>query len=107
MAAAEHAFRLDRPTKGGSTRRAMLEQVERSTGRRPEGLDGPPMPEEAAHVFGWFLECSSGRAGQKAITFEGIQAFCALTGTVMWPEEVRMLKAIDVAFMKVLNEKEA
>lgn len=104
MAAAEHVFRLDRPDKNGTAARAHLEQVERATGIRPEGLDGPPMPLEAAHVFGWFAECSMGRGGNKALTYVDIKAFCDLTGTVMWPEEVRLLKTFDMVFLRVMNE---
>lgn len=104
MAAAEHVFRLDRPGKAGTMRSHLL-QVEKATGIRPAGLDGPPMPDEAVHVFGWFMECCTGRGGNKGLAFSDIKAYCDLTGTVMWPEEVRLLKAFDMTFLRVMNEK--
>lgn len=105
MASAGHVFGLDKPLKDKSTRRAHLLQLQKATGVRPADLDGPAMPREVRHVYDWFRECRAGYTMDKPITWEGIHAYCSLTGTTMWPEEVRLLKSFDMTFLRVMNER--
>lgn len=93
---ARQEFKLDRPDKGGTPLRQHLEAA---------GIENPnpmPFPEGAAHVWGWFLELGSGRTGgfgPNPLTWEGIAAWCHLTGNQLAPWELRAIKALDAAFL--------
>jgi len=110
VAAAEHEFRLMVVSKSGTSRRAMLEQVAKTTGHRPADLDGPGMPRAAQHVWEWFLELCSGRApgfnGPAPISWGDLKAWCDLTGSEPRPHEVGMLRALDAAFLRVFSKRE-
>jgi hypothetical protein len=87
---------------------AKLAHVERTTGNRPPALDGPEVPLQTAHVLGWFYEISQGRTGTgfgpNPLTWAGIEAWMRLTGTVVHPWEIRLLKGLDRLYLDSLKE---
>lgn len=96
MAWAREEFRLDRPDTSGTPLRAHLQAA---------GVEQPnpkPFPEAAAQVWEWFMELATGRTaglGPNPLTWEGIAAWCDLTGNRPAPWEVRAIKALDLAFL--------
>lgn len=96
MTWAREEFRLSKPDKNGTTRRAHLEAA------GIENPNGKPFPEVLAYLWGWFCDLSSGRTmgmGANPITWEGMVAWCSLTGNRPAPWEVRALKALDSAYL--------
>jgi hypothetical protein len=110
VAAAEHQFKLSRRGADGVCLREKLLHIEQTTGRRPAALDGPEIPAEVAHVWGWFCELDSQRSGNgfggNPISWGEIAAWAALTGSMPRPHEVRMLLRLDRARLEVMNLKE-
>jgi hypothetical protein len=96
VAWAREEFRLAKPDKNGTSRRAHFEAA---------GVENPnplPFPEAMAHVWGWFCDLASGRTcgmGPNPITWEGMAAWCTLTGNRPSPWEVRALRALDSAYL--------
>ena len=110
MEAARHFFTLERRGADGVTLRAKLEHIASTTKRRPAALDGPEIPPQAAHVFGWFIELNQGRRsngfGLDPLGWGDIRDWSALTATELRPYEVRLLKRLDSTFLSVMNAKE-
>ncbi len=96
MTWATEEFRLSKPDKNGTPRRAHLETA---------GIENPnphPFPEVLAYLWGWFCELGSGRTcgmGPNPITWEAIQAWAQLTGNSPAPWEVRALRSLDAAYL--------
>lgn len=89
----------------------MLERV-RSQEKREEieaDLMGPPLPLAGAYLFGWFIELSNARGpgalGPAPITYPDIDAWSRLTRRAPAPWEVRVIKALDGAYLRVMGEK--
>ena len=103
IAFAEHQFVLARRRPDGATEREHLLSVERQTGRRPVGLDGPELPADGAHVWHWFLELSAGRGsngfGPNPISYLDLLAWSALTGTITRPAEIEAIMSLDRAWL--------
>ena len=89
--------------------REHLEQVWKSTGRKPEGLDPPPFPDVVNHVWAWFIELHNARPqtgmGVSPITYSEISAWSSLTGVIPNPWEVGVIKSIDRVFITVNSKK--
>lgn len=83
--------------------RSTLEQVEKTTGKRPADLDGPDCPVEAEYLWRDFLLLSRGRTsngfGANPLTWPDIMAWATLTRTPVTPWDVDMLIALDNAWM--------
>lgn len=96
MAWAREEFRLSKPDKAGTTRRAHLQSA---------GVEEPnerPFPEAVAYIWSWFLDLASGRTcgmGANPITWEAISVWLSLTGTspALW--EFKAIKALDAAYL--------
>jgi len=105
---AEHSFALNKTNKQGASQRELLEQVAKSTGRTPKELIGPEFPDVSAHVWSAFMALHSGRtygmSGPNPLTWEGIAAWCNLTGIVLSSWELETVKALDMAWVKAMNE---
>ena len=97
MTWAREEFRLGKPDKSGTPLRAHLQAA---------GIQNPnphPFPDLLGYLWGWFLDLSAGRTGgfgANPITWEGMQAWAALTGTTPAPWEVRTLRALDTAYLE-------
>lgn len=102
----EHRAKLSRPVDGGKgSLREHLESVERQTGRRPEELNGPELPEEAEYLFAWWRELDAGRqSGVSAnpLSWADMLAWAELTGRRPSPQEVEVLWAIDRAHLSAV-----
>lgn len=96
MAWAREEFRLAKPDKNGTPLRAHLQAA---------GIEQPnemPFPDPLSYLWEWFMELGSGRTGgfgPNPLTWEGISAWCDLTGTRLSPWEVRAIKALDCAYL--------
>lgn len=68
----------------------------------------PECPECVEHVAQWFYELSRRRApamsGVAPIQYRDIQAWIELTGTLVIPEEVEMILAMDDAYREAIAE---
>ncbi|MGI9277483.1 MAG: phage tail assembly chaperone [Endozoicomonas sp.] len=84
------------------TRRQSLQQVWKSTGRQPEALaDQPPLPEELAYLWEWFLELRT----SEALTFTEIHYWTQLTQKRIRGWEVDVLRSIDRIYWRVMNDR--
>ena len=103
MAAAGHIFKLSRTGEDGVSMRDKLKQI----GRKSD-LVGPPIPRAVAHVWEWFIELGNARtrteSGPGPISFLEIKAWADLTGNVPTPEETRLIKRLDVAYLNSLGD---
>lgn len=104
---AEHQFNLGKPGKDGKPLRDTLETVERMTGRRPPDLDGPDLPEGAAHIWHWFLELNKRRDTRVGhappITHIAMAAFFGLYCIVPDVWELHAIDALDDLYLKEAN----
>lgn len=100
---ARHQFDLIRKLPDGTSKRDNLESYERQTGIRPPELEGPPLPTDLAHIWGWFTELSAARGssgfGPNPISYPDILAWTLLTGTVIRPAEIAAITAVDHAWL--------
>ncbi len=96
---------LDKTDKDGITVREHYESVERQTGRRPIGLDGPKFPNLMGHVWSAFLclhgSRSFGFAGPNPITYLEVKAFMDTTGAILSGRDVEAIMELDKAFLKI------
>ncbi len=87
----------------GTSRRATLEQVEKTTGKRPAELDGPECPELLLHIWMDFMHLSRGRTsngfGANPLTWTDIAEWQRLTRIDLSPWHVDLLVALDNAWM--------
>lgn len=85
----------------GSPLREHLESLVRMGRREAAELEGPPVPDEIAYLRRWYLELwrtrDVGEYGPKALTYEEVQAWAAMTGRHPLPHEVEALFALDSA----------
>jgi len=81
--------------------------VARQTGR-DDILAGPPLPDCAAYVWETFLELHKGRtygmSGPNPLSYGDIVAWCNLTGITLSSWEIGVIKTLDMAWMKAMNE---
>lgn len=95
---------LDKEDQSGKTYRQQLKTVERQTGKRPSDLDGPEFPSAMSHIWSAFLDLSQTRgqgfSGPLAITYQEIRCYCDLTGIDMTPYEVKLVKRLDVIYLR-------
>lgn len=108
IAYAEHDFGLSVTDKNGVTRRAHLQQVQKSLGRPPADLVGPPFPERLAYLWDAFLSLHSGRTygamAPNPLSWVDIKSWNDLMGADMKEWEVRAVKALDLLWLRVTAE---
>ena len=104
--------------EGKSTRRQVQEHFRKKlaqSGMAEAALDERfpelvevPVPPEVQHIKWAFLELNSARqqgfSGPQPISFMEMQAYTALTGEALSPDEVRTIKGMDVVFLDVIHE---
>lgn len=87
--------------------REHLEQVEKTTGR-DVGLNGPTLPDLGAYLWETFMELHNGRDyganGPNPLSYQLILAWNQLTGVVLSPWEIGVVKALDNLWIKKINE---
>lgn len=106
------------PNEDGQTERESLEHVlEASPPDSPSYLSayykiysGPQVPACLEHVWHWFHDLHSTRragfSGPDPLSFSEIQAWMNLTGTIVRPYEVQIIKALDNAFLKHMQKQQ-
>lgn len=105
MAYAAHQFRLAAPQPGGGTLREHYEQAAENPlcpAHVLEELEGPPLSDAAAPVWGWFLEISarrpSGGFGAGAIGWDLLDAWQRVTGERLLMHERDWIFELDELF---------
>lgn len=82
--------------------------MQKTLGRAPEGLAGPPFPSRYVHLWDAFLDLHSGRSysssGANPISWSDILAWDTLTQTGLQEWEVRVIKTLDALWLRVMNE---
>ena len=107
--AVERHAALSKPTKNGSTLYDQFEQVERSTGRWPEGYEPLPPPEGTEHIWQVFWELRStaqtGFSGPCHISFIEIDAWERVRGIRLEPFVLDLILQMDSAYLRVYYSK--
>tara|TARA_R100001377_G_scaffold43808_2_gene24877 strand:+ start:16159 stop:16494 length:336 start_codon:yes stop_codon:yes gene_type:complete len=102
---AEHNFKLNKADDNGTKELEHLEQVERQTGIRPEGLEAPPFPNLLSHIWSAFILLhdarTAGFSGPNSLTYESIIAWVRLTGNPLNEKEVKAIKSLDNLYMRM------
>ena len=66
-------------------------------------MDGPRLPADAAHLWGWFCELAGARGsngyGPNPIGYQDILAWATLTGTAPYPAEVSVILELDRLYL--------
>lgn len=105
---AEHDFGLAVTDKAGVSRREHLQQVQKTLGRPPEGLVGPPFPDRCAYLWDAFLSLHSGRTygamAPNPLTWVDIKAWDDLMNAGLKEWDIRVIKALDLLWMRVMGE---
>lgn len=87
----------------GSTARQHAEAYERQTGKPSPELSGPELPNDVVHLWRWFLDLHARRGsngfGGNPLTWSDILAWVMITQPGARVEEVRVLLALDNAWM--------
>lgn len=67
----------------------------------------PELPWQIEHVWRWFGELCAGRAGLAPLTYPDIDAWSRLTGAMVRPSEVGLIKRLDYLWLKLMAAKQA
>lgn len=65
-------------------------------------MPAPNVPAAGEHIWDWFWSLHGGRRagfGPEPLAYSEIAAWCALTGARPMPDEVRIIKAMDAAYL--------
>lgn len=65
----------------------------------PELAEQPPLPEELAYLWGWFVEISS--AGD--FTWSNLKAWSDLNRVVLDRDETRLLSKLNALYLSAIN----
>ena len=108
MKAAEKTFKLDKVGADKTTLRAHLTQAWKATGVKPDALN-VDIPPQSRRAFAWFNELCMGRSsngfGMNPLSYMEISAWCSLRGVALRPFEVRLIKLLDMAYLKEMAVK--
>ena len=93
--------------------RAHLEQIAKSSGRRPAALDGPEFPSDAEDIWEVFLSLHNRRthygsdfgASPNPLQYEAILAWCNLYSVRLSCWELETIEALDAVWMQVMGER--
>lgn len=107
---AKAELRLGRKQKDGATLRQHLMMAYHSSGVMPGELrDAPELPQNARHVWMWFMELNRARPssgfGASAISFMEIESWARLTHTLIEPWEIRALCLLDETFLNEMRKE--
>lgn len=104
FAAAVHLFELAKPGADGVSAHAKALHILDTTGRAPEILSGPELPEEATRAWAWWEDLHLGRAqgyGLSPISWADLHAYFRLHRITASPWEIRLVRMIDRAYLQV------
>ena len=105
-AAALHLLRLSHTGGDGVTAAEKAEFLE-AKGISVPFLDGPEMPPQAEHVWGWFQALCSGRGGgfgPAPLSWADMHGFFNLQGIEVRAWELSLLRVFDAAWFEVNRE---
>ncbi|MGI9143584.1 MAG: phage tail assembly chaperone [Fluviibacter sp.] len=72
-------------------------------------VDTPPFPELAIHIWSAFLELHNGRtygmSGPNPISYDTVYFWCQMTGIVLTPWELGVVKDLDNEYIKAMGEE--
>ena len=74
----------------------------------PPPEDIPGVPECAFHAWEIWWRLNARRPtgeNQTPISWNEMQAFCAMTGTILTPDDVQMIEALDNAYLIAVSEE--
>lgn len=94
-------FKLERIPKGGNiTVRTSLEQVAKSTGKRPKDLDhGKPLPEELVYLWEWFVSVHS----NERLSYSELNNWSDLKSVNLRPWEVDAIMKLERIYWSTVN----
>lgn len=98
------------PQPDGATLAEHFAAFERHTGKKhPESI-GPTCPPEVLYILEWFWEMCAGRpvtmGGYLPLPSMEIAAWCALNRVSLHPWELKALRQLDNAFLRVANKRQ-
>ena len=101
---ARHQVELARPGPDGASQVATWElAAARGNEAARRKLEGPEFPEELAYIWEWARDLhgrsGAGMAGLAPLSYQTIDAWQKLTGTVLTPLEVEALISVDGALL--------
>ena len=104
MTFARHQFELSAPQADGQPLIAHLEAVAERGGAIHSMLaDAPPLPHGCESLWANFLELHSCRGsvglGINRITYVDMDAFCRVTGTMLKPWEIGLIRKADTLWL--------
>lgn len=83
--------------------------MQKQIGKVPKELIGPEFPHYCQHLWDTFIDMSKGRtygmSGPNPLSWEGIKAWCDLNRIVLSSHEVDIIKAVDMLWVRVSNER--
>lgn len=99
-------FELTKIDKTGTTLYATLNQVWKTTKKKPEQLNPPcEIPFQLIHVWEWFLELSEVRQnygfGISKLTYTEIHSWSTLNDNYITPFEIGIIRKLDNEFVKM------
>lgn len=116
--AAEADFKLDRKLDDGGSERDHLASAKRQIanlpgwkGKKAEEIktESPEIPDALQYLWDWFRQHCKGLAqngmGYPPVTWEGLTAWCGLTGVVLEPWEADVMVTLGVLQANTMNEK--
>lgn len=100
MAFARRQFELSAPQEDGQPLLAHLQAVQRKTGAVHEMIaKAPPLPEGLESLWRTFLDLHDSRGstgwGPQRITFADIDCFKRVTGAMLSPWEIEVIRKVD------------
>lgn len=105
---AEHEFQLAVSLDGKTSKREILEDVERQTGDRPAELDGPQFPDTMEFVWGAFLDLNASRGGSgfgaSPLTYADIQTWMTVLSHRLDIWEINAIRRLDITWLRVQSE---
>lgn len=97
------SVRYDSEDENGETRRDRNQRFGVHPGPEAE------VPPTCDHIWQWFCDLSACRShadsGPQPISHQEIQAWSRLTGQIITPEEVDILRAMDKAFLREMSRE--
>ena len=109
LAYAEHHFRMNKTDEHGVRYVDHLDQIEASTGKRPEDAIPPETPDVGLYLFEWFLDLSRGRSanlgmGVYTLDYQTVKAWVDLRRIEVYTWEIDALLRLDSAWVRIMTE---
>jgi hypothetical protein len=91
--------------KGGRKKGEKRREYNTRFGQSEKNPEPVEIPEGAEHIWNWFWALSKRRrSGPEHIAYQEIGEWSRLTGTLVSPDEIDMLLAMDDAWMLAIRE---